>query len=49
LKPRRARGFFVLVKRSAFGCGFKWSVQHLISKYREEDVVYEAKTQKIFH
>ncbi len=34
---------------SALGCDFNRSMQHLVSKYREEDVVYEAATEKIFH
>jgi hypothetical protein len=29
---------------TAFGCDFKWSMQHLISTYREEDVEHEATT-----
>ncbi len=34
---------------SALGCGFNWSTQHLISKYREEDVVHEAATEDLLH
>ena len=30
-------------------CGFNRSMQHLISKYREEDVVYEAATEDLLH
>ena len=37
------------VGRAAYDCDFNRSMQHLVSKYREEDVVYEAATEKIFH
>jgi len=31
------------------GCGFNWSMQHLISKYREEDVEDEVSTKDLLH
>jgi len=34
---------------TALGCDFKWSTQHLISKYREEDVENEATTEDLLH
>ena len=32
---------------SPVGCGFNRSTQHLISKYREEDVEYEVQTEDL--
>jgi len=34
---------------SAFGCGFNWSMQHLISNYREEDVENEVSDEDLLH
>jgi len=34
---------------SALGCGFNWSMQHLISNYREEDVENEVSNQDLLH
>jgi len=30
---------------TAVGCGFNWSMQHLVSNYREEDVEYEVSNE----
>jgi hypothetical protein len=35
------------IRLTAFGCGLNWSVQHLISNYREEDVENEAATEDL--
>ncbi len=37
---------FITGQMSALGCDFNRSTQHLISKYREEDVAYEAATEE---
>jgi len=34
---------------SASGCGFNWSLQHLISNDREEDVENEAAPKDLLH
>jgi hypothetical protein len=34
---------------SAYGCGFNWSTQHLISNIREEDVDDETTTEDLLH
>jgi hypothetical protein len=34
---------------SAYGCDFNRSTQHLISDYREEDVVDEVQTENLLH
>jgi hypothetical protein len=34
---------------TAFYGGFKWSMQHLISNYREEDVENESKKKAFLH
>jgi hypothetical protein len=34
---------------TASSCGFNWSMQHLISKYREEDVENEVSTKNLLH
>ena len=34
---------------SPLGCDFNWSMQHLISHYREEDVENEAATENLLH
>jgi hypothetical protein len=34
---------------AALGCGFNRSMQHLISNYREEDVVNEVSDEDLFH
>ena len=36
-------------QRSALGCGFNPSTQHLISSYGEEDVENEATTEDLLH
>jgi len=35
---------FLIQRMTALGCDFNWSMQHLISNYREEDVENEATT-----
>ena len=35
------------VEGPVLGCGFNRSTQHLISKYREEDVEYEVQTEDL--
>ena len=32
---------------TGFDCGLNWSMQHLISNYREEDVENEAATEDL--
>ena len=38
-----------LAKEAANDCDINWSMQHLSSNYRAEDVVNEAETEKIHH
>ena len=36
-----------VARRAAFGCGFNWSMQHLNSSYRYEDVENEVSTEDL--
>ena len=36
-------------RKAAMGCDFNWWMQHLISEYREEDVVDEVSEEDLLH
>ena len=40
---------FLFKGTAANDCGFNRSMQHLISKYREEDVDHEVSTKNLLH